>query len=137
MACGSRRIPPNGDDAETECACRGHKRRHRDSGIADRSQYSLKAALEYLHATGLLYTQTSFVEVRDDRNERGCLRDPWLSAGNLGYACAAFRVSDDHQRYFVTIGGCRSTARGLDNGIEDLLRDCVSLIAAAAVMRLQ
>src|ERR1017187_3312830 len=38
----------DGDNAETEGACRSHKRRHRDSGIADRSQYPFKAALEHL-----------------------------------------------------------------------------------------
>src|ERR1022692_343332 len=45
----------DGDDAETQGACRSHERRHRDSGIADRSQYPFKAALEYLLGTGLLY----------------------------------------------------------------------------------
>jgi hypothetical protein len=52
--------------------------------------------LEYLHATGLLYAQTSFVEVCDDRDEHGGLCDPWLTAGNLGYSCAAFLASNHH-----------------------------------------
>src|ERR1035441_3275104 len=51
----------NGDDAETESARRSHERRHHDSGIANRSQYRFKAALEYLLGTGLLYAQASLV----------------------------------------------------------------------------
>jgi hypothetical protein len=127
----------NGDNAETECTCRSHKRRHHDSGIANRSQYPFKAALEYLHATGLPYAQASFVEVSDDRNEHRGLRDPWLATGDRGDACAAVVVADDYQRYLVAVRGCRRAARGLDNGFEDLLRDWVGLIAPATVMRLQ
>src|ERR1019366_244661 len=127
----------DGDDAETEGACRGHKHRHCDSGITDRSQYPFKAALEYLLGTGLLYAQAGLVEVYNDRDEHRGLRDPWLATGNFSNACSASRIAHNHERYLMAVGGCRTTTCALDDGSKSFLRDRVGLILAAAVMSLQ
>jgi hypothetical protein len=65
------------------------------------------------------------------------LCDPWLATGDFRDASAACRIAYDDKRNLLAVDGCGCTMRGLNDGIENLFRNIVTLITAAAVMGLQ